>query len=238
MNLNQANVLVVDDEAALCEIFAKWLRIAGCHQVYTAGNGEEAVEVISREKIDVLITDVRMPVMDGITLVRRLSSLENRIACIIFVSGFGELDLREMYDLGVEAFLAKPFRIEDLSTALKNSIASRHSLWNNPMSVLPRQSITIHPEADAPASEPECHFRLGRGGFSAHSEEEVALGKITFECLPTHDHPAITGQGYVRWRSKADQSVGIEFSFLERPGRDWVVTTIEQENPHSFIPAL
>jgi CheY-like chemotaxis protein len=238
MELRETNVLVVDDEPALREIFAKWLRVAGCLNVLTAANGQEAFEILSHSKIDVLITDVRMPVMDGITLVRKLAAIEHRIACIIFVSGFGEVDLREMYDLGVEAFLAKPFRIEDLSQALANAVADRDTLWKNPLSPPPRQTLTLRPDPPTEQnSEPGVNFRLGRGGFSARSNDAVSLGKVTFDCPTSSQHPALTGEGYVRWRSKVDLTIGVEFGFLEQPGRDWVVATIEEEDPRSFIPS-
>src|ERR1700679_3890367 len=116
MKLTEARVLVVDDEISLREMFAKWLRASGCADVRVAADGEEALAAIQLAPVDVLITDVPMPVMDGVTLVRRLVEMGERVACIIFVSAFSDIDPREMYDLGVEAFLAKPFRLEELAT--------------------------------------------------------------------------------------------------------------------------
>jgi hypothetical protein len=90
------------------------------------------------------------------------------------------------------------------------------------------------PQAEQTA---EC-FRLGRGGFSARSPDALGLGKIAFRCEFDSDHPALSGQGYVRWRSRTDHTVGIEFAFLHSPGREWVIGQIEEEKPRSFIPAL
>jgi CheY-like chemotaxis protein len=240
MKLTEARVLVVDDEVALREMFAKWLRASGCPDVRMAANGEEALAAIQMAPIDVLITDVRMPVMDGVTLVRRLAEEGERIACIIFVSAFSDIDPREMYDLGVEAFLAKPFRLEELSTALDHAIADRPTLWKTPMTIPPRQSVCFDVDPpDGPASqELNMRFRLGRGGFSAHSPEPLGLGKIGFRCCASPGRPELMGQGYVRWRSRVDHSVGIEFAYLDSPGREWVVEELFAESPRSFIPAL
>jgi CheY-like chemotaxis protein len=254
VKLSEARVLVVDDEAALREIFARWLHASGCLQVETAENGQEAIDAIQKSTFDVLITDVRMPVMDGVSLVRRLAELGKRIPCIIFVSAFGEVDQREMYNLGVEAFLAKPFRLEELAAVLENAIADRSALWQTPMPIPPRQSVSLELGFYCPAGEDcpqrrpemcvavEC-FRLGRGGFSARFDGPVGLGKVSFQCN-FHTEPgqpaipAMSGEGFVRWRSRSEQTIGVEFAYLDPPGRQWVVEQIAATNPSSFVPAL
>ena len=255
MKLEDARVLVVDDELALCRIFSKWLGKAGYSRIRIAANGAEAVEAIRQEPIDVLITDVCMPVMDGVSLVRKLAEQGEHIHTIIFVSGFGDVDRREMYDLGVENFLAKPFRLEELASAVGDAIADRDALWASPMEIPPRQAMQVcvpdvatvcssESEAQIAAEGGLVHFSLGRGGFSVRAEEPLGLGKVNFHCVffaPDSNgagHPDLRGQGFVRWRSTLDQAVGIEFAFLESPGREWVVEQIIKSNPRSFIPAL
>jgi CheY-like chemotaxis protein len=64
MRIEEARILVVDDELELLEIFAAWLGRSGC-EVFTAPNGAEALKTLQTEKIDVLISDIRMPIMDA-----------------------------------------------------------------------------------------------------------------------------------------------------------------------------
>lgn len=240
MELNEARVLVVDDEVALREMFAKWLVANGCREVRTAGDGEEALAAIMSSPVDVLITDVRMPVMDGVTLVRQLALMGRKLACIIFVSAFGDIDPREMYDLGVEAFLAKPFRLEELSAAVGHAIAERLTLWKEPLKIAPRQSVKFALEVTA-GRPLEGLFRLGRGGFSAYLPEPLGLGKVAFACRFAGLEPAppeLVGEGFVRWRSRANHTVGVEFAYLASPGREWVVEQLLSEEPRCFIPAL
>jgi CheY-like chemotaxis protein len=257
MNLEDIRVLVVDDEAALRGIFAKWLTKSGCRAVRTSANGAEAIEAIRQEPIDVLITDVRMPVMDGVTLVRRLAEQDPRVPTIIFVSGFGDVDRREMYHLGVEVFLTKPFSIDDLAAAIERATADPRLLWRTPLQSPPRQTVNLElpgpARSETNASEasqsgqdlgPDLGPGIGRGGFSARASEPLALGAVNFQCrFPegTEDGegaPELRGHGYVRWRSRLDQAVGIEFAYLESPGREWVVERIAVDNPRPFIPAL
>jgi len=65
MELTDATVLVVDDEPMLLDIFGEWLQEENCH-VLTAGDGAAALQSLRNHHVDVIVSDVRMPVMDGI----------------------------------------------------------------------------------------------------------------------------------------------------------------------------
>jgi CheY-like chemotaxis protein len=230
-------VLLVDDEPDLLDIFGTWLERAGFGRVYTAKDGEAALAVIKEHPIDLLVTDVRMPVMDGITLVRHLAGLGKSIPGIVFISGFGDIDQREMYGLGVEAFLTKPVPPELLIEVAERALEERSSLWATPMGSAPRQSLEIRVQRAGEAAEQE-PVRLGRGGFSTHYAGTITLGKVAFHCDIGSGNPEMIGEGYVRWRSRSDDKVGVEFAFLDSSCRSWVLDEIAGITPISFIPSL
>jgi CheY-like chemotaxis protein len=122
---------IADDELELLEIFSAWLGRSGC-RVRTAPNGAEALKILLSEKIDVLLSDIRMPVMDGVTLVRRIDELGLSIPSIMFVSGYGDVMPREMYALGVERLMEKPLSRKDLLRAMDESLMDREDLWLTP----------------------------------------------------------------------------------------------------------
>ena len=233
MKLEDATILIADDEPVLCEIFAHWIKALGCVNVYTAADGEGALLVLQAHHVDLLVTDIRMPRMDGVTLVRRLGEMKRSMPSIIFVSGFGDIDLREMYALGVEAFLVKPSRREELLAVMENALAERSSLWLGQMDPPPRQSMVI----DC-GNLGESGFHLGRGGFSASYSGRLSLGKVSFQCSFPSEQREITGEGYVRWSSKAEQRCGVEFSYLDPPSRAWVLDEIAANAPRGFIPNI
>jgi CheY-like chemotaxis protein len=235
IDLREATILLVDDEPDLREIFGFWLSSI-CGTLYKASNGEEALAVLKTTPINLLVTDVRMPVMDGIALVRRLTELVKPIPSIVFVSGFGDVDQREMYSLGVEAFLAKPLNREDFIDVLKKAVAERSALWLDPVAATSRQSLLLHAEGIGGTAGAKS-IRLGRGGFSGQTEESLILGKVSFHCHFVSGQSEMSGQGFVRWYSKADQAVGIEFAFLDPTCRSWVLKEIAAANPCSFIPS-
>jgi CheY-like chemotaxis protein len=238
MNLSEAAILLVDDEPQLLEIFGLWLAAAGCRNLYTAANGEMALAVLKRGSIDLIVTDVRMPIMDGITLVRQLGET-TEIVPVIFISGFGDINQREMYGLGVEAFLAKPLLREDLITVMEKTLADRTSLWLTPMVVAPRQSMLIQTDLKPTVEKADSDaFHLGRGGFSFRYHGSTKLGQVAFRCRFSAEQREIVGEGYVRWFSRTDQIVGIEFYFLEATCRSWLSEQITALSPRSFIPSF
>lgn len=220
--------------------------IHGCSAIRTANDGAAAIAAIEAEPVDLLITDVRMPIMDGITLVQRLKEMGLGVPSIVFVSGFADVNFRDMYDLGVTAFLAKPMARNEFIASAERAIADRRDLWLLPMDPPPRQFIDFDSEKCAPASPGEHRatncLSLGRGGFCTHIAAPLGLGVVAFNCRLSANEAngqperVLAGQGFVRWFSKMEQVVGIEFAYLEPSCRAWVIHQIAAIAPRSFIP--
>jgi DNA-binding response OmpR family regulator len=190
---------------------------------------------MQRESIDLLLTDVRMPVMDGIAMVRRLGELGQSIPSIVFVSGFGDVDRREMYDLGVEAFIAKPCDRKELLSVLQKAVADRSALWRTELPTIPRQSTEVHASRMALTAGTDI-IGLGRGGLCLCTPESISLGKLAFRLLLSQPAIELIGQGYVRWSSRVECKVGIEIAYIDPACIDWLAREIELLSPRSFIP--
>jgi CheY-like chemotaxis protein len=121
VKLSDATVLVVDDEPELLEIFSQWLERSGC-KVFAASNGAEALKLLEVEKVDALISDIQMPLVDGITLVRRIEEAGLSIPSKVLLSGFARVNMHEIHALGVQTMLEKPLRRQDLLSALERSL--------------------------------------------------------------------------------------------------------------------
>lgn len=114
-------ILIVDDEPMICEglkAFAdRW--DYPFETVLTARNGEEALAVIAKESPQILITDIRMPKMDGVELLQRIRELKMDIHVIV-LSGYDDFEyVRAMAVLGIENYLLKPVSHEELGQTLK-----------------------------------------------------------------------------------------------------------------------
>jgi CheY-like chemotaxis protein len=110
-------ILVADDEPRLAKSLVRLLEAQG-HEATIAADGIEAWNLFEGEPEvwDMLITDIRMPKLDGVNLARRVREFGSDIR-VVFISGHGELP--NMNELSPAVFLAKPFRRMDLLAAMQ-----------------------------------------------------------------------------------------------------------------------
>jgi excisionase family DNA binding protein len=115
----RARILVVDDEAGIRELLSKTLALAE-YEVDLAPGGQEALERLRGFHYDLLITDLKMPGVDGLTLIREARRFLPQLP-IIIITGFStEASAIEAINLGVNGYLTKPFRVPKvLSVAAK-----------------------------------------------------------------------------------------------------------------------
>src|SRR5512147_42999 len=136
MELKQASVLLVEDEPVLREIMAAWLeRVAG--KVFTAEHGREAVDILAAHKINLVLSDVRMPGMNGIELLKWINQAPEPRPRMILITGFSDLALRDALAMGVEAILEKPIKREELLQLAQVSVSALEDLWRQPSASQP-----------------------------------------------------------------------------------------------------
>ena len=104
----KAKILVVDDEAIVRESLRDWLSDCG-YQIFTAENGHQALEIIERERLSIVITDLVMPEMDGIELMKRAKDIIPNIEVII-ITAYGSITtaIAAMKE-GAYDYIEKPF---------------------------------------------------------------------------------------------------------------------------------
>ena len=103
-------VLVVDDEAAIREMLSKALALAD-YDVEVVADGRAATERLRLAPYDLLITDLRMPGIDGLTVIREARRMRADLPVIIITGYSSESAAIEAIDLGVSGYLTKPFRV-------------------------------------------------------------------------------------------------------------------------------
>ena len=119
-------VLLVDDERLelnTLKNYVDWKKL-GIGTVYTANNGLQALETADFKKPDIVFTDIRMPVMDGIEFAKQLREKDKRVK-IIFLTGYDEMDfIRQAFRLSATDYILKPFLVEDIERVVKGILVS------------------------------------------------------------------------------------------------------------------
>jgi excisionase family DNA binding protein len=120
---NKPRILVVDDEASIRDLLEKTLTMAD-YAVDTAPDGRSALDRMRMFSYDLLITDLRMPGMDGLTVIREARRLKADLPVII-VTGFStETSAIEALNLGVSSYLTKPFRVPQVLTKAAKALGA------------------------------------------------------------------------------------------------------------------
>jgi two-component system, chemotaxis family, chemotaxis protein CheY len=122
-------VLVVDDSAVMRKMVVKSLSIAGLpvEQIFEAPGGHEALAILNEQWVDIVLCDVNMPNMSGVELVERMAKdgLTAKIPVVMVTTERSEVRIAQLKQLGVTAYLNKPFRPEALAEAVRDSVGLR-----------------------------------------------------------------------------------------------------------------
>ena len=115
-------VVIAEDETLIRMDLAEMLADEGYEVVGQAADGQQAVELAERERPDLVILDVKMPVLDGIAAAERIAA--QRIAPVVMLTAFSQRDLVERArDAGAMAYLVKPFSQSDLAPAIEMAVS-------------------------------------------------------------------------------------------------------------------
>lgn len=117
-----ANVLVAEDNPAVREFIVRSLGSAG-YKVTAAVDGQQALDLLTKEKFNVLVTDIVMPNVDGIALAMKAIRLFPDLR-IVMISGYAQERMRaHNLDALVHRIIAKPFSLEEICDAVKNALS-------------------------------------------------------------------------------------------------------------------
>lgn len=117
---SQSSILVVDDERTMLSLLEKILTQDGYH-VCLATNGREALAVIEKQHVDIIITDVKMPELDGFGLLKIVKNEYPEIS-VIMMTGYGDTyTVKDALLLGADEYITKPFRSHEISLVVERT---------------------------------------------------------------------------------------------------------------------
>ena len=137
---DKKSILIVDDNTDLIDFVKEFLE-AKFMKVYTAYNGKEALEIISQQNVDIVVSDIMMPEMDGYELCRTIKSdIKHSHLPVVLLTAMNEETCKRLgYKMGADAYVSKPFEIETLYEIIKSKLKIREEIRHKYMqySVIP-----------------------------------------------------------------------------------------------------
>jgi CheY-like chemotaxis protein len=251
-NPKEVTILLVDDEVDLREAVAFDFQMKG-YNVVEAGNGREAFEALCKApKVDLIVSDVRMPGGDGIELLEKTKERDPKQPAVVLVTGFADISTEDAFDKGASAVLSKPFDRKVLMATIIKTTSPLTEAWSGQLpSTAPQSAQTLTPfkvdlelESAVPSGSGPRNFSLGRGGIFVALPGPFPQGdgpvefRIRFKGGPL---ALIEGTGVARWnrtKPSADLALGsgIEILTLVDSCRQAVADHVTASAAKAFIP--
>lgn len=183
----RTTVLVVDDNADIRAYVRGHL--APRYRVLEAENGAEALDMARRETPDLVVSDVMMPVMDGVALVRalRADAATDFIPIVLLTAKAEEADVQDGLDAGADDYVVKPFDVRTLQARIENLIASRRWLrvrFAGRASEGPSNSLPGTPAAELEEENPS-FLQTARAAIDARISDEDLTVEALADALGT-----------------------------------------------------
>ena len=130
-------ILVIDDEKSTLSMFRLFLRAYG-YKVLTAEKGETGLDIFKKEKPSIVLTDIKMPEMDGLEVLKQIKEIDPRTEVIV-ITGHGDMALAlEALNQNATDFINKPIQKSDLDSALKRAEERLKSVKGREVEISPR----------------------------------------------------------------------------------------------------
>ena len=164
-----SKILIVEDNLELLMLMQQLLK--SYYRVYIAQNGVEAMKIIKKKAIDLIISDVMMPEMDGYELTRTLKGDPNydHLPIILLTAKTQEEDEQEALEAGADEFLTKPFRLKDLKLRIDNIIENRKRLLAETIQRSDEEDV----DAAKSASPEEIFLERVQSHVMAHLDDDL-----------------------------------------------------------------
>jgi len=236
------SILVVDDEPALRSALAFDFELRD-FRVFEAEHGKHAMEILEKVgDIDVVLTDVLMPVMGGVELLEGIRSAKFEQPGVVFLTGYSELTLEVAHDRGADAFFGKPFDRDTLIRTVDRLVLPPRERWKSPSPPGAGARRLVHAKVDSFASE-NAGFRLGHGGFFLSSDLAPGLHvRQELEIRIELDSLALEGVGRVVWsrtpakNSELPAGAGVEWLSLSDRSMKVLLDELDIERLRPYIP--
>ncbi len=112
-------VLVVDDENLIADILTEELDDLG-YQSFSVYNAKDALEVIEKESIDLVISDIKMPIASGIDLLKESMQRNPESPVFVMMTGYADFDEKMLIEMGAKKLLDKPFNFDLIDELVKS----------------------------------------------------------------------------------------------------------------------
>lgn len=242
-SLKGKTILIVDDDVGYRDLLGDEFSSLDAN-VLLASAGAEAFDIVSRMKVDAVVSDIRMAGGSGIEFLDKSKAFDTIRPVVILISGFSDISPEDAYERGAEALFIKPFSLETLVESVYLALLPERERWLRNFEYSPDDfNVEIGAESLVEAIKKRT-VNIGRGGLfiPLDNPPNKVNKRVTFSIKTSSTGAtAFEGVGICRWLRTNDefglpQGMGIEVCKLTPNSINAFVDLIEELKPKQFIP--
>ena len=235
-------ILIVDDEEEIGNLLGKRFEKEG-FDTFAVTGVLDALKVLENHRIDLLISDIRMPDHDGVDLLKKISKMNSDDQPVFFfVSGYFDYELFDLYSLGAKVCFMKPFDFSDILSAARRFLNENE---NNRKFVRDDVKETVEVFIKTANTSIRRLSNISEGGMFIESAGELPLmdEKVSFEAEIFENYGVtipFVGEGVVRWiRKTAEEGFprgfGIEFNKLSQESKKSLYVAVNRYRTKTYL---
>lgn len=220
------NILLVDDDESILRLLSKIL-LSENHRVTTTMNGTEAIELFKSGKFDLVITDMYMPEMDGLDVIRNLKDIEVNIPIIVLTAAGSVGNVVHSLKLGAFNYMTKPFNVNEVCEVVQKALLANASITSkrNFLQYLNHSTSSFRVTSDIAHLDEMSYFLNHWLGFWSFK----SIWQVQLAFTEAFTNAVCHGNG-----SDKSKFVQVEIAFA----RDRVNISIEDEGSGFAVPDL
>ena len=228
-------ILIVDDEPNLLAATKDIFQLFG-YQTVAVSSAELALEQLKSNVFEIVLSDIRLPKMDGYQLLQEIRNTVKTQICVFLTSGYNSYSIQQLYQAGATGFFEKPIDTSTIRDTIIKSLVPRFQRWSQKTQITDKIIYLNFLSFDQMLKSEK--VKIGIGGlcienitdhFEIHQPVDF---KISFEL-----GEELSGAGIVRWVNPQAQNLGLEITFIDDSCRSFICQWLNQQEIKSYIPA-
>jgi uncharacterized protein (TIGR02266 family) len=239
----EKHILIVDDEEDIRDLLEDILSEKG-YRTSKAADGSEAIQFLANHRdVDLVISDVRMPEMNGVELLKNVREHSPDQPRFIFVTGYADISVSGAFEEGACGYIRKPFNWSDLIEKVEDSLREHPAFLRKHPRAKARLEVAMKFKSFQDSLQKTRTLNIGRGGMFLASTQFSKVGDIVeFEIsFNEGELETIKGTGEIMWQRtepepSLPQGMGIRFIDLPDDVADKLDKFVNKNNIKAYIP--
>ena len=225
----------MDDDPELLSATQDIFQLFG-YQTVAVSSAELAIEQIRANTFEIVLSDIKLPKMDGFHLLQEIRKSVKTQVCVFLTSGYNQYSTKQMYAAGATGFFEKPMDTTTIRDTIIKSLVPRYQRWSQKNQTTVKTIQLNFENFDKMLDSKKVKIGIGGLCIRKPSADLQVTESVEFK-VSFQQGEEFSGAGIVRWVDPQSENFGLEITFLDDSCRNFICQWLNQQELISYIPA-